>query len=42
LAKALNGDVLLGDEVRRQGSYSSGSMHLPDVLLMNGLRVNPA
>jgi PmbA protein len=42
LAKALNGEVLLGDEVRRQGSYSSGSMHLPDVLLMNGLRVNPA
>jgi len=42
LAKALNGHVLLGDEVRRQGSYSSGSMHLPDVLLMNGLRVNPA
>lgn len=42
LAKALNQEVRLGNDVRRQGSYSSGSMHLPDVLLMNGLRVNPA
>jgi len=42
LAKALSADVHLGDEVRVQGSYSSGSMHLPDVLLMQGLRVNPA
>ena len=42
LAKALAGNVVLGDDVRRQGSYSSGSMHLPDVLLMKGLRVNPA
>ena len=42
LAKALNGSVILGQNVRRQGSYSSGSMHLPDVLLMDGLRINPA
>ena len=42
LAKALSADVHLGNEVRVQGSYSSGSMHLPDVLLMQGLRVNPA
>ncbi len=42
LAKALNGTVVLGKDVRRQGSYSSGSMHLPDVLLMDGLRINPA
>ncbi|MBT60780.1 MAG: hypothetical protein CMA63_04415 [Euryarchaeota archaeon] len=42
LAKALAHDVHLGDSVRVQGSYSSGSMHLPDVLLMQGLRVNPA
>ena len=42
LAKALAGNVILGDDVRRQGSYSSGSMHLPDVLLMEGLRINPA
>lgn len=42
LAKSLNGAVHLGSDVRRQGSYSSGSMHLPDVLLMDGLRVNPA
>jgi PmbA protein len=42
LANALSGNVILGDDVRRQGSYSSGSMHLPDVLLMEGLRVNPA
>ena len=42
LAKAMNGKVVLGKDVRRQGSYSSGSMHLPDVLLMDGLRINPA
>ena len=42
LAKSMNGAVLLGDDVRRQGSYSSGSMHLPDVLLMDGMRINPA
>ena len=42
LAKALAGEVVLGNDVRRQGSYSSGSMHLPDVLLLSGLRVNPA
>jgi len=42
LAKSMNGAVALGNEVRRQGSYSSGSMHLPDVLLMDGLRINPA
>ena len=42
IAKALAGNVVLGDDVRRQGSYSSGSMHLPDILLMEGLRVNPA
>ena len=38
LAQALSGEVLLGSSVRRQGSYSSGSMHLPDVLLKDGLR----
>ena len=42
LAGALLEDVHLGDEVRIQGSYSSGSMHLPDVLMMQGLRINPA
>ena len=42
LAKALNGNVHLGRDVRRQGSYSSGSMHLPDVLLWDGMRINPA
>ena len=42
LAKSLKEKVILGDDVRRQGSYSSGSMHLPDILLMDGLRVNPA
>ena len=42
LAGALLGDVHLGDDVRIQGSYSSGSMHLPDVLMMQGLRINPA
>jgi PmbA protein len=42
LAKALSDGVRLGDDVRVQGSYSSGSMHLPDVLMLQGLRVNPA
>jgi PmbA protein len=42
LAKALSAGVRLGDDVRVQGSYSSGSMHLPDVLMLQGLRVNPA
>jgi len=42
LAKAMDAEVVLGADVRRQGSYSSGSMHLPDVLLMDGLRINPA
>ena len=42
LAKALSKEVYLGNDVRVQGSYSSGAMHLPDVLLMQGLRINPA
>lgn len=41
LAKAMNEGVLLGNEVRQQGSYSSGSMYLPNVLFKQGLRVNP-
>ena len=42
IGKALAGDLMLGDEVRSNGSYSSGSMYLPDVLLKQGLRINPA
>ena len=42
MAKALNGRVVLGDSSKRKGSYSTGSMHVPDVLLMDGLRINPA
>jgi PmbA protein len=42
MAKALNGRVILGNQRAKQGSYSSGSMHVPDVLLLDGLRVNPA
>ena len=42
LAKALSSEVYLGNDVRVQGSYSSGAMHLPDVLMMQGLRINPA
>ncbi|HII36923.1 MAG TPA: TldD/PmbA family protein [Candidatus Poseidoniaceae archaeon] len=41
LAKAMKDGVLLGKEVRQQGSYSSGSMYLPNVLFKQGLRVNP-
>lgn len=42
LAQAMTGEVVLGQTVRQQGSYSSGRMHLPDVLIAEGLRVNPA
>ena len=42
IGKAMADDLMLGDEVRCKGSYSSGSMYLPDVLLKQGLRVNPA
>lgn len=42
LARSLCESVELGVDIRRQGSYSSGSMHLPDVLLSDGLRINPA
>ena len=42
MAKALSGRVVLGDSSIRKGSYSTGSMHVPDVLMMDGLRINPA
>ena len=42
MAKALAGRVVLGDSNIRKGSYSTGSMHVPDILLMDGLRINPA
>ncbi len=37
MSKALQSDVFLGDDVR----VSGGSMYIPDVLFMQGLRVNP-
>lgn len=42
MAKALTGRVILGDSSKRKGSYSTGSMHVPDVLMLDGLRINPA
>ena len=42
IGKALAGDLMLGDKIRSNGSYSSGSMYLPEVLLKQGLRINPA
>ena len=42
VAEALNGRVILGDITRPRGSYSSGTIHLPDLLLGAGIRVNPA
>ena len=42
VAKALSGRVVLGDSSKRKGSYSTGSMHVPDVLMLDGLRINPA
>jgi PmbA protein len=41
LAKALAGKVTLGDKAFVNGSYTTGSMHLPDAILFEGLRVNP-
>ena len=38
MSKALQSNVFLGNDVR----ISGGSMYIPDVLFMNGLRVNPA
>lgn len=40
IAKSLQSDVFLGDEIKSQGSYSSGTMYLPNVLLKQGIRVN--
>ncbi len=40
MAKALAGGIKLSDNVRPQGSYSSGTMYLPDVLLGKGIRIN--
>jgi len=42
IAKALTNDVILGDRPIIQDSYSTGGMHIPDVLVMNGFRINPA
>jgi len=42
ISKALGSDVALGDDVRQQSSYSSGTMHMPSVLLQHHIRVNPA
>ena len=40
MAKALHKEVTLGTDVRAQGSYSSGTMYVPNVLLSQGIRVN--
>jgi predicted Zn-dependent protease len=42
IAKALANDVILGDRPPIQESYSTGGMHIPDVLVMDGFRINPA
>ncbi len=42
MAKALAGNVVLGDLISKRGSYTSGTMHVPDVLMYDSLRVNPA
>jgi predicted Zn-dependent protease len=42
IAKALSKDVFLGDRPIIQDSYSTGGMHIPDVLVMDGFRINPA
>ncbi|MDP6869237.1 MAG: TldD/PmbA family protein [Candidatus Poseidoniaceae archaeon] len=42
MAKALAGRVVLGNTISKKGSYTSGTMHVPDVLMFDELRVNPA
>ncbi|MGB0264658.1 MAG: TldD/PmbA family protein [Candidatus Poseidoniaceae archaeon] len=42
MAKALSGIVEFGGDVRPRGSYSSGSVYVSDVLLHEGVRINPA
>ena len=42
MAKALSGIVEFGGDVRPRGSYSSGSVYVSDVLLNEGVRINPA
>lgn len=42
MAKALSGLVEFGGDVRPRGSYSSGSVYVSDVLLHEGVRINPA
>jgi len=42
LAKALRGRVVLGKAREKKGSYTTGTMHVPDVLMFDGLRINPA
>jgi len=41
MASALAGKVILGNDVHVKGSYTSGTMHLTDAVLFEGLRVNP-
>jgi len=42
LAKALRGRVVLGKAREKKGSYTTGTIHVPDVLMFDGLRINPA
>ena len=42
MAKALSGIVEFGGDVRPRGSYSSGSVYVSNVLLHEGVRINPA
>lgn len=41
-AKALRGRVVLGKAREKKGSYTTGTIHVPDVLMFDGLRINPA
>ena len=42
MAKALAGESILGTAQTRKSSYTTGSMHVSDILLRDGLRINPA
>jgi len=42
LAKAFTGRVILGSPSASTKTSTTGSLHIPDILFMDGLRINPA
>ncbi len=42
LPRSLCGNVILGDLPKPHGGWGGGSVYVPDMLLHNGIRINPA